>query len=115
MLICRCSLLEGVKFIRDIMADLNSDIRLAVDSGKTAIGANEVIRALKTDKAKLVIVAATSSDSSKMDINHLAKLGDVKVITFGGNPIELGAVCGKPYSVSTLAIIEAGNSNILNI
>ncbi|MCL4411212.1 50S ribosomal protein L30e, partial [Candidatus Marsarchaeota archaeon] len=33
----------------------------------------------------------------------------------GGNPIELGAVCGKPYSVSTLAIIEAGNSNILNI
>ena len=27
---------------------------------------------------------------------------------------SMGAVCGKPYSVSALAVIEAGNSNIMN-
>jgi large subunit ribosomal protein L30e len=33
---------------------------------------------------------------------------------FEGSSIELGAVCGKPFSVNSLAVIEAGESKILN-
>lgn len=33
---------------------------------------------------------------------------------FKGNSLELGALCGKPYAVNVMAVIEPGSSNILN-
>jgi large subunit ribosomal protein L30e len=38
----------------------------------------------------------------------------MKVIRFNGNSLELGAACGRPFSVNSLAIIESGNSKILD-
>ena len=42
------------------MVELNNGIRLAVDSGKVAIGANKVVDSIKANEAKLVVVAKTS-------------------------------------------------------
>ena len=39
----------------------------------------------------------------------------VKVHVYGGNNMELGALCGKPFSVSALAVIDKGTSNILTL
>ncbi|EQD44100.1 50S ribosomal protein L30e [mine drainage metagenome] len=95
------------------MADLSNDIRLAVDSGVTALGLNEVIRSIRDAKAKLIVVASRNKESTMQDIAHMAKVANVPMEVFEGNPIELGAVCGKPFSVSAVSVIEAGNSNIL--
>jgi large subunit ribosomal protein L30e len=95
------------------MADLANDIRLAVDSGKTALGLNTVIESIKDSSAKLVIVAQKNKESTLLDVVHIAGIAGIKILKFDGNPVELGAVCGKPFSVSTLAVIEPGNSNIL--
>ena len=40
---------------------------------------------------------------------------DVKIHIYSGNNMELGALCGKPFSVSALAIIDKGTSNILTL
>jgi large subunit ribosomal protein L30e len=37
------------------------------------------------------------------------------VFRFEGNNMELGALCGKPFSVSALAVIDKGTSNILSL
>ncbi|MCL4379404.1 MAG: 50S ribosomal protein L30e [Candidatus Marsarchaeota archaeon] len=95
------------------MADLTNDIRLAVDSGKAAIGFNTVIDSIKDNTAKLVIVTSKNKESNLEDILHLAGVAGVKVVKFEGNPVELGSVCGKPYSISVLSVIDAGHSNIL--
>ncbi|HUC38631.1 MAG TPA: 50S ribosomal protein L30e [Candidatus Acidoferrum sp.] len=95
------------------MADLANDIRLAVDSGKTALGLKTVTESIRNSSAKLVIVAEKNKESNLQDILHIAGIAGIKIIRFQGNPVELGAVCGKPYSISTLSVIEAGNSNIL--
>ncbi len=95
------------------MADLANDIRLAVDSGKTAIGLNTVVESIKNSTAKLIIIAEKSKPSNLQDILHIADIAGIRVLKFQGNPVELGAVCGKPFSIATLSIIEAGNSNIL--
>lgn len=95
------------------MADLANDIRLAVDSGKTAIGLNTVIESIKANTAKLVIVAQKNKESNLLDIVHIAGIAGIKILKFDGNPVELGSVCGKPFSISTLSVIEPGNSNIL--
>ncbi len=95
------------------MADLSRDIRLAVDSGEVAIGAESVMHSIKNGTSKLVIVASAGKKELSEDIVHMAKLSDIKVTVFDGNSMDLGTVCGKPFSVSALSILSAGNSDIL--
>jgi large subunit ribosomal protein L30e len=95
------------------MADLANDIRLAVDSGKAVFGVKESVDSIMASKAKAVVVASSNKKDRLNDIMHLAKISDVKVIVFQGNPMNLGVVCGKPYSVSVLSVMEPGSSNIL--
>jgi large subunit ribosomal protein L30e len=95
------------------MADLSNDIRLAVDSGEAAIGVNKAVEALLSNKAKMVIVASKNKGDRLSDIQHLAKISNTRVQVFEGTPMDLGVVCGKPFSVSVLSIINPGNSNIL--
>ena len=96
------------------MADLSNDIRLAVDSGKAVFGVKESIDSMMAGTAKVVVVASSNKKDRINDIMHMAKLSNVKVVVFEGNPMNLGVVCGKPFSVSVLSIMDAGSSNILN-
>ncbi len=96
------------------MADLSNDIRLAVDSGKAAFGINSASDAILSNKAKMVVVASKNKGDRLNDILHIAKISSIKVQIFEGTPMALGVVCGKPFSVSVLSILDAGNSNILN-
>src|SRR5580658_1570331 len=96
------------------MADLNNNIRLAVDSGKAAFGVNKASQSILTSKAKIIIVASKNKGDRLSDILHLAKLSNIRVEIFEGTPMDLGVVCGKPFSVSVLSILDPGNSKILN-
>ena len=96
------------------MADLANNIRLAVDSGKVELGVNKASKAILSSTAKLVVVASKNKGDWLSDVLHLAKLSNIKVEVFEGTPMDLGVVCGKPYSVSVLSVIDAGNSKILN-
>lgn len=95
------------------MADLSTNIRLAVDSGKVALGINKAMDSLKQNSSKLLIAASKGKSADLQDIMHVAKISGVKLVLFEGNSMELGAICGKPFSVSVLSIIEPGNSKIL--
>lgn len=95
------------------MADLNSDIRLAIGTGRVALGAEECMRAINGNTAKLVIMSDVGNSSLNADIEHACAIADIRLLRFKGNSMELGTVCGKPHSVSSLAVIEEGNSKIL--
>lgn len=90
-----------------------NNIRLAVDSGKVALGVNKVMDSIKKNDAKLVVVAAKNRQDILEDLQHISKVSSIKTVVFNGNSMELGAICGKPYSVSALSIIEEGHSKIL--
>ena len=91
-----------------------NDIRLAVDSGDVALGARQVIRSIESNSAKLVVIASGNKADTINDIKYITGISGIKLEVFTGNSMELGSVCGKPYSVSVLAVIDPGNSNILN-
>ncbi len=95
------------------MAETSSEIRLAVDSGETAIGVRSVIRSIRSDSAKLVIIASKNKESNRSNVEHLAKVSGIRTYEYNGTPADLGTLCGKPFSVSMLSIISAGNSKIL--
>lgn len=92
------------------MIDLGRALKAAISTGRVDFGIEQTEKAVNSGEAKLVIVSRNCpSDFLKL------KDHDVKVHEYGGNNMELGALCGKPFSVSALAVIDKGSSNILSL
>jgi len=91
------------------MIDEARALKVAVDTGKVILGARGVRRAVKDKQVRLVVLASNCPDADRMAVSG------VKVHTFPGTNVELGAACGKPFAVSSVAIIDPGESNILSI
>lgn len=92
------------------MIDIGRALKSAVTTGTVEFGVDQTEKAIKSGKAKLVVVAR-NCPSIQLQSEDLG----VKVHRYEGNNMELGALCGKPFSVSALAIIESGSSNILTL
>ena len=91
--------------------DLNKSLRLAIETGKVCIGSNEAQKANNAGSAKLIILSSNCpEDSVKM-----AKESEDPVHSLKGNNAVLGAACGRPFPVSTVTIIDGGNSDVLTL
>lgn len=95
--------------------DMSNSIRIAVKTGKVTFGFENTLKAVKKGKAKLVIVARNSPEDLRSQVEYYSKLSQVPVFEFKSSSLDLGSTCGKPFMVSTMAIQEAGDSNILQI
>lgn len=93
--------------------DIQKALRTVVATGKVYLGEAQAAKAIQSGKAKLVVVANNSP--SKAEILKEAKGKNVPVHEFGGMGTELGPACGKPFSVSVLAVMDAGESDILQL
>jgi len=88
-------------------------IRMCVDSGKTLIGKRDTMKMALLGRGKLIVIASNMPGSDKADMQHHCTLSGLPVLEFDGTSVELGAVCGKPFSISALWIGETGNSPIM--
>lgn len=95
--------------------DIERGIRVAVDTGKVILGSNKSIQAIKLGNGELVVMAENAPKNVKADIEAYSKLSEMPVYTFEGSSVELGSICGKPFTVSVLVVQEPGDSNILEI
>lgn len=93
--------------------DLNKAIRLVVDTGKVELGSGKAKKVALLGGAKLLVLANNLPKQVLRDLEHYARLSAIPVLEFEGSSIELGTVCGKPFPVSALSIMEEGNSQIL--
>ena len=93
----------------DERIDIGRALKSAISTGKVEFGIDQTTKAVKDGKAQMVILARNCPSAElKGDIG-------VKVHVYDGNNMELGALCGKPFSVSALVIIDKGSSNILTL
>lgn len=95
--------------------DIERGIRVAVDTGKVILGSNKSIQAIKLGNGELVVLAANAPKTLKEDVEVYSKLSEIPVHTFDGSSVELGSICGKPFTVSVLVVQEPGDSNILEL
>ncbi|ENN96816.1 50S ribosomal protein L30e [Methanocaldococcus villosus KIN24-T80] len=95
--------------------DVNKAIRTAVDTGKVILGSRRTLKYLKHGEGKLVIIAGNVPKELEEDVKYYAKLSNIPVYQHNLTSLELGAVCGKPFPVSTLLIIDEGLSNIMDV
>lgn len=95
--------------------DIERGIRVAVDTGKVILGSNKSIQAIKLGNGELVVMAANAPKNLKEDVEVYSKLSDIPVHIFDGSSVDLGSICGKPFTVSVLVVQEPGDSNILEL
>lgn len=75
-----------------------------VKENNVVFGYNKVIKLLKSSHPKMIVIAKNMPKEKKETILHNAKLSKVEVKEFDNDNVNLGLVCGKPFSVSVLAI-----------
>jgi len=95
--------------------DVNKQIRMAVKTGKVEFGSKSAMSSVNSAKAKLVILANNCPESQRDNIMYNAEQSSVPVYVFPGSSLDLGALCDKPFPVSTLVIKEHGDSEVLKL
>ncbi len=93
--------------------DVDRGIRVAVDTGDVTLGSEKSIQSLKLGKGQLVVVAQNSPKEIIEDVEYYSNLSEIPYYIYEGSSVDLGSVCGKPFTVATLIINDPGDSTIL--
>ena len=88
--------------------DISKVLRSTLSTGKVLIGTKQTIGALKNGKAQVVVVSSNCTEQT------MKELKGVHVIKYPGTGVDLGIACGKPFSISALAVLDPGESEILS-
>jgi len=96
-------------------ADVNRELQKVMSDGKVVLGARETKKALKRGDAKLVIHASNCPQSLRYEIKELCDKAGVPIHAYHADSRELGLACGKPYSVASLCVVDAGGTDILEV
>uniref|UniRef100_A0A914QF97 Large ribosomal subunit protein eL30 n=1 Tax=Panagrolaimus davidi TaxID=227884 RepID=A0A914QF97_9BILA len=75
-----------------------SALAMVMKSGKYVLGYKSCLRALRSGKAKLVILSENTPTLRKSEIEYY---------------VELGTACGRLFRVSMLSVIDPGDSDII--
>lgn len=97
------------------MVDVVREIQTAIRTGKVMLGSRRTIKAMVNGEAKLVIVVSNTPPHIKRDIEWYCKVAGTPVYKFPGTSWELGSACNKPFMVAALAIIDPGESGVLEL
>jgi large subunit ribosomal protein L30e len=91
------------------MIDIVRALKTAAATGEVRFGLAETKKSMKNGEAKLVVLASNCPEKDSLEGQTSSK-----IVVFQGTNVELGAACGKPFSISALAIVSPGESNILS-
>jgi large subunit ribosomal protein L30e len=94
--------------------DFNASLRRAIKTGNVILGQNNTEKCIKEGKAQMVVVAGNCPASFKSKL-AATENQNLFIHTFEGSSVALGKACGKPFMVSTLAIVTPGESDILSL
>jgi large subunit ribosomal protein L30e len=97
------------------MIDINKQLKILIKTGKVNFGVKQAIKAVKTGKTKMIIIASNCPEKFKQEILYCAKISNIPVYAYKGGSLDLGALCDKPFPISALTIIDPGDSEILKL
>merc|ERR1711939_1139739 len=96
--------------------NIQSKLALVMKSGKATLGFKSTLKAIRSGKAKLVFIANNCPPIRYSQLKYYSgALARIKTYDFQGDNVDLGTACGKYHRCTCMAIIEAGDSDILNV
>ena len=93
----------------------NQELRNTIDTGKIIYGANQAKKECLIGDPKLIIVSSTIDKHNKELFSHYAKLLGITMIEYPEGSVELGSVCGKPFNMAIIVVIDQGKSSIFEV
>ncbi len=97
------------------MVDVKKQLSNAVESGKVLLGSNKTVDSLLHDKPKLVLLSSNCPAKQAETIIYYCRLADVPYARVQETSIELGSSIGRPHPISVAAVMEEGESGILEV
>lgn len=94
-------------------SEIDKSLSIAVRSGKVLFGSNTAMKSALTGRAKMIVIASNCPQNIREKIEKYCKLSSIPLLIYPGSSIDLGSVCGKPFTVAALTIRDPGDSNIL--
>ena len=91
--------------------DIAKSLRAAIRNGKVAIGAKETLKAINSGEAQLIILASNCPERFKRTIRQ----SNIRTVELEFSSIELGSLSGKPFTISSLSVIDSGPSDIMEL
>jgi large subunit ribosomal protein L30e len=86
------------------MAAVNQEIKEAMKEKKIVIGSRTVIKGVKKGHISSVVYASNCPQETRKDLEYYSKNGFLGLKEFGGNSVQLGELCGKPFNVLLVGI-----------
>ena len=104
-------ILANLKKVNKTM-DFNLSLRRAIKTGEVVLGQNSVTKIVAENKAELVIVAKNAPAKVR---EMIAAAESLPLYEFNGSSRQLGKECGRDHMISVLAVVDAGESDILSL
>ena len=99
--------------------DMNANIKVAHKTGKVVYGKNQVLKQLRQNSFKMIIIANNCPQELVNELNHYNSLTNKKdqifIHKYIGSSWELGLACAKPFMISVMGVIDPGDSEILTL
>jgi len=101
---------------REVIKKVENSLPVIVRSGKVDFGATYVLWALRNtpEKVKAIVIARNTPPGflSKLQESIEASGRKIPLILLSKTNMELGDLCGRPHSVSSLVIYDFGTAPI---
>ena len=101
--------------LRTFLKEFALQLRVVLTTGKIRLGYNSTLRALQRGFAKAVIIARNLPEDKKKLLKYLCRLANVPFFEAPINSDELGEILRRPHRVASLAILDIGSSNIIQV
>jgi len=97
--------------------DVDTNIKVAYKTGKMLYGKAQVLRQIRQDSFKMIIIANNCPDELVTQLRYYNSLinNNIFIHRYKGSSWELGLAMGKPYMISVIGINDFGNSDLMTL
>ena len=97
--------------------DIDTNIKVAYKTGKIVYGKNQILRQLRQNPFKMLIIANNCPKELINQFNYYNSImkNELFIHKYKGSSWDLGLACAKPYMISVIGVIDAGDSDLLSL
>jgi len=97
--------------------DVDTNLKVAMRTGKFIYGKNQVLKHLRNESFKMIIIANNCPTELEKQLNYYVSLMKDKIYLYRykGSSWDLGLACAKPYMISIIGVVQEGDSEILTL
>jgi len=80
------------------------NLKNEIERGNVVLGKKQVLKGIKSDSFKNIIIASNCPVDLKEQVEHYSKIGNVSIEKSESTGKQLGISCGKPFGVSVIGV-----------